>query len=226
MSFLKIELRHQHAIGGTAQCCLERQFGNHETFADRDLTGSCMEDQELVMNADTDTLLTDKSESDNDMDSENQLRQDAEDDNEEYTTGLRQAVEVEDDTSGISESNRRRQIQCFFGQKRMFHIHDIFNWSVEVRWDEFWFQGVKHMESEALFYELMSRLPKDEESTSRNVPGESTCMGSGPSSSIVIDDAESERTSYNHFSYNPGVSCEIRQLDVVLVRQGLADKIK
>ncbi|KAG2037161.1 hypothetical protein BDR03DRAFT_814017, partial [Suillus americanus] len=52
----------------------------------------------------------------------------------------------------------------FFGQKRMFCIWDMFNWSVEVRWDEFWFQGVENMESEALFYKLMSRLPKDEES--------------------------------------------------------------
>jgi hypothetical protein len=155
-------------------------------------------------------LLTDESESD-DTDLENvsenngppsssfaavalQLQQDAEDDdNEEYTTGLLgQVVEVEDDISGISESNRRRQIQCFFGQKRMFYICYIFNWiwSVKVRWDEFWFQGVKNMESEALFYELMSHLPEDKESTSRNVPGESTGMGSGPSSSIIIDDAE------------------------------------
>ncbi|KAG1832910.1 hypothetical protein DFJ58DRAFT_670996, partial [Suillus subalutaceus] len=55
-----------------------------------------------------------------------------------------------------------RQIRCFFSQKRMFCIRDMFNWSVEVGWDEFWFQGVKNMESEALFYELMSRLPEDE----------------------------------------------------------------
>lgn len=71
MLFLKMELRRQHAIGGTAQCRLKHQFGNHETFADCDLTGSHMEDQELIMNADTDTLLTDESESDDDMDSEN-----------------------------------------------------------------------------------------------------------------------------------------------------------
>jgi hypothetical protein len=43
---------------------LKCQFGNCETFANYNLTGSHMEDQELVMNADTDTLLTDKSESD------------------------------------------------------------------------------------------------------------------------------------------------------------------
>ncbi|KAG2359529.1 hypothetical protein BDR07DRAFT_1518686, partial [Suillus spraguei] len=78
----------------------------------------------------------------------------------------------------------------FFGQKRIFCICDIFNWSVEVGWDEFWFQGVKNMESEALFYELMSRLPENEESTSRNVLGESSSMGSGPSSSIVIDNTD------------------------------------
>ncbi|KAG1882736.1 hypothetical protein F4604DRAFT_1953301 [Suillus subluteus] len=64
MSFLKMELRRQHAIDGTAQRRLKRQFGNPEIVADRDLTGSHMEDQELVMNADTDTLLTDESEPD------------------------------------------------------------------------------------------------------------------------------------------------------------------
>ncbi|KAG1722736.1 uncharacterized protein EDB91DRAFT_1063774, partial [Suillus paluster] len=87
-----------------------------------------------------------------------------------------------------------RQIRCFFGQKRMFRIRDMFNWSVEVGWDEFLFQGVKNMESEASFYELMSSLPEDEEShTGGNAPGESLGMGSGPSSSnipIVIDDSD------------------------------------
>ncbi|KAG2363050.1 hypothetical protein BDR07DRAFT_1283326, partial [Suillus spraguei] len=69
-----------------------------------------------------------------------------------------------------------QQICCFFGQKRIFCIRDIFNWSVEIGWDKFWFQGVKNMESEALFYELMSRLPENEESTSRNGLGESSSM--------------------------------------------------
>ncbi|KAG1855993.1 hypothetical protein F4604DRAFT_1906687 [Suillus subluteus] len=73
-----------------------------------------------------------------------QFQQDADnDDNEEYTSGLGQVVEVEDDISG---SSRRRQIRCFFGQMRMFRIHNMFNWSVEVGWDEFWFQDVKNME--------------------------------------------------------------------------------
>jgi hypothetical protein len=37
-----------------------------------------------------------------------QLQQDAEDDNnKEYTTGLEQVVEVEDDILSISESNRQ-----------------------------------------------------------------------------------------------------------------------
>ncbi|KAG2097749.1 uncharacterized protein F5147DRAFT_583379 [Suillus discolor] len=88
-----------------------------------------------------------------------QLQQDVDnDDNEKYTSGLGQIVEVEDVISGPSESSRGCQIHCFFGQKRMFCIRDMFNWSVEVGWDEFWFQGVKNIESEALFYELMSQL--------------------------------------------------------------------
>lgn len=93
-----------------------------------------------------------------------ELQQDADDnDNKKYTAGLGQVVEVGNDISGPSESSKRRQIRCFFGQKRMFCIRDMFNWSVEVGWDESWFQGVKNIESEALFYELMSRLPEDEE---------------------------------------------------------------
>jgi hypothetical protein len=73
----------------------------------------------------------------------------------------------------------------------MFCIQDMFNWSVEVGWDEFWFQGVKNIESEALFYELMSRLPEDEELRGGVIVGESSGMGSGRSSSnmsITIDD--------------------------------------
>jgi hypothetical protein len=83
------------------------------------------------------------------------------------------------------------QIRCFFGQKKLFRIQDVFNWSVEVGWDEFWFQGVKNMESEALFYELMSRMPENEESNSGGNVGQSSGMGSGPPSSnipIIIDD--------------------------------------
>ena len=66
MSFLKMELRRQHTIDGTAQRHLKCQFGNPETMTDRDPTGSRMEDQELVMIAGADTLLTDKSESESD----------------------------------------------------------------------------------------------------------------------------------------------------------------
>ncbi|KAG2353246.1 hypothetical protein BDR07DRAFT_1310259 [Suillus spraguei] len=151
-------------------------------------------------------LLTDESESDDDAEDRHesnsppsssfaavalQLGKDTdEDNNKEYTLGLGQVVDVEDDISGPLEGSRPQQICCFFGQKWIFRIRDIFNWSVEVGWDKFWFQGVKNMESEALFYELMSRLPENEESTSRNGLGESSSMGSGPSSSIVIDNTD------------------------------------
>ncbi|KAG1864822.1 hypothetical protein F4604DRAFT_1905288 [Suillus subluteus] len=182
----KVEIMANHLL------CCQYVPGNVKTNAETFKRGN----QELVMNADTDTLLTDESEPDNNTENVPesngtpsssfsavalQLQQDADDDdNEEYISGLGQVVEVEDDISGISESSRRRQIHCFFGQKTMFRIRDMFNWSVE---------GVKNMESEALFYELMSRLPEDE-STSRNVPWESSGTGNGPSSSIVIDDSE------------------------------------
>jgi hypothetical protein len=215
MLFLKMELCRQHAIDGTAPRCLEHQFGNPETVTGRDLTGSRMEDQELVMNADIDTLLTDESDlddGDGNRVAENgpksnspspssflavaqQLQQDADDDDDDnYTSGLGEVIEAEEDISRPAEGSRPRQIRCFFGQKRMFHIRDMFNWSVEVGWDEFWFQGVKNMQSEALFYELMSRLPEDEESRAvGNAPWESLDMGSGVASStvsIVIDDSE------------------------------------
>ena len=49
----------------------------------------------------------------------------------------------------------------------------MFNWSIEVGWDEFWFQGVKNMQSEALFYEIMSHLPNDDESHGDGNAGES-----------------------------------------------------
>jgi hypothetical protein len=73
----------------------------------------------------------------------------------------------------------------------MFCIQDMFNWSVEVGWDEFWFQGVQNMESKALFYELIPRLPEDEELCGGVIVGESSGMCSGPLSSnmsITIND--------------------------------------
>ncbi|KAG2042018.1 hypothetical protein BDR03DRAFT_978754 [Suillus americanus] len=124
MSFLKTELRRQHAIDGTAQCRLKRQFSNPETVADHDPTGSRMEDQELVMNADIDTLLTDKSDLDdgnsncvvengpesNDPSPSSfsavvlQLLQDANDDNnDDYTSGLGEVIKVEEDISHPAE---------------------------------------------------------------------------------------------------------------------------
>ncbi|KAG1822598.1 uncharacterized protein BJ212DRAFT_1477018 [Suillus subaureus] len=167
------------------------------------------------MNADIDTLLTDESnidDNDGDCVAENgpksnsplpssfsavalQLWQDANnDDNDEYTSGLGEVIEIEEDISHPAEGSRPQQTCCFFGQKRMFCIWDMFNWLVEVGWDEFWFQGVKNMESETLFYKLLSRLPEDEVShTGGNAPGESLDMGSGPSSSnipIVINDSD------------------------------------
>jgi hypothetical protein len=50
---------------------------------------------------------------------------------------------------------------------------------------------VKNTKSEALFYELMSRLPEDEELRGGVIVGESSGMGSGLSSSnmsIIIED--------------------------------------
>jgi hypothetical protein len=128
ISFLKIELRRQHAIDGTAQRRLKRQFGNPETVTDRDPTGSRMEDQELIMNADADTLLTDSdsdnSDADGDRDVETesngspsssfsavarQMLQDADDDdNEDYISGLGETVG--EDVSGRSEGSRPRQV--------------------------------------------------------------------------------------------------------------------
>jgi hypothetical protein len=128
ISFLKIELRRQHAIDGTAQCRLKCQFGNPETVTDCDPTGSRMEDQELIMNTDADTLLTDSdsdnSDADGDCDVETksnsspsssfsavarQMLQDANDNNnEDYISGLRETIGK--DILGHSEGSRPRQV--------------------------------------------------------------------------------------------------------------------
>jgi hypothetical protein len=130
ISFLKMELRRQHAIDGTAQRRLKRRFGNPETVADRDPTGSRMEDQELIMNADADALLTDSNSDDADGDRENlppssfsavaqqAVRDVDDDDNDDYISGLGEVVEVEEDISGPeglgTAGSRQRRVSCSY----------------------------------------------------------------------------------------------------------------
>ena len=44
----------------------------------------------------------------------------------------------------------------------MIPIKDIFNWSVEAGWDEFWGTGVRHHREDMIFYELLSQASEEE----------------------------------------------------------------
>jgi hypothetical protein len=53
------------------------------------------------------------------------------------------------------------QIRVFFGQKQLVTISQLFHWSAEAGWKQFWTQGVKNYKDEMLFYELLSRLERE-----------------------------------------------------------------
>ncbi|TFY73196.1 hypothetical protein EWM64_g10816, partial [Hericium alpestre] len=55
------------------------------------------------------------------------------------------------------------RVRFYFGQPNLFDIAELFNFSLETGWDEFWFQGVKKYEEEALFYELLTLLDDRED---------------------------------------------------------------
>ena len=48
------------------------------------------------------------------------------------------------------------QVRLYFG-KRYIPLKDLFNWSVEVGWDEFWIHGNINYQQEMEFYELATR---------------------------------------------------------------------
>jgi hypothetical protein len=49
------------------------------------------------------------------------------------------------------------QIQVFFGQKSLIPIADLFNFSNQGSWGEFWSHGVKNYEQEMGFYDLLAQ---------------------------------------------------------------------
>ena len=54
------------------------------------------------------------------------------------------------------------QIRLFFGQTALIPIKEMFNWSVEAGWDEFWGPGVKHHAEEMVFYNLLTQASSEE----------------------------------------------------------------
>ncbi|KAK2467392.1 hypothetical protein APHAL10511_000627 [Amanita phalloides] len=54
------------------------------------------------------------------------------------------------------------KIHLFFGQKTLIPIKEMFDWSVEARWDEFWGPGVKHHAEEMVFYDLLIQASSEE----------------------------------------------------------------
>lgn len=63
------------------------------------------------------------------------------------------------------------QIRIFFGKKRLFTIEELFDWSFEVGWDEFWMQGQKHTAEETNLYELLNKLQHEDPATVSDTMG-------------------------------------------------------
>jgi hypothetical protein len=70
----------------------------------------------------------------------------------------------------------------FFGQSYHIPIEDLFNWSVEKGWNLFWDTGKKHYHDEMMFYELLTQVNSQDESTSEEAARNSTREGSLSSS--------------------------------------------
>ncbi|KAK2463975.1 hypothetical protein APHAL10511_004026 [Amanita phalloides] len=174
-AFLKGELRRQRAEEGTACQRLKRQFGNKPVGElDIDPTGSHLEEEEYLKQLNiTESEYSDGNESDSYV-IDPVLQQKTQSRVQLVAKELIQAVDDDSDMSGLdtdmdsepagSSSIPRLvpKIRLFFGQKSLIPIKDIFNWSVEAGWDEFWGTGVRHhREDTSCFYELLSRASSE-----------------------------------------------------------------
>ncbi|KAF8874902.1 ribonuclease H-like domain-containing protein [Infundibulicybe gibba] len=190
-AFVKGELRRQHAKDGTARHRIQRHFGNSSQpvgiVANRIDEEDILNDMEIANNE----MGNDDSDTDHvvEYDDDN-LRLNIEDELWMPTESRYQAsgdlarsfsaineqlqetviADEGDEDLGEEPSEKLQQtpirgvtkIRLFFGQKRLIPISDLFDWSIEAGWDEFWAQGVKHYREEMVFYELMSRYHDDE----------------------------------------------------------------
>jgi len=50
-----------------------------------------------------------------------------------------------------------RKIRVFFGAKTLFSLEDLFDYSVDNGWDEFWFIGMQKMAEELDFLDLRAQ---------------------------------------------------------------------
>ncbi|PCH34656.1 hypothetical protein WOLCODRAFT_155307 [Wolfiporia cocos MD-104 SS10] len=184
IAFLKMELRRRHAEEGTARKRLKQRFGNTETSVDCDKSGSRLSDEQLLQEAEGCSLSSSNDDSDeegadNEAETDNKAETGEASEHPKCSQFLKsvQALEAaanvdsdDEDVGGVveqaaSDGSMRRAsaiiIRCFFGQKYLFTIHELFNWSIEAGWDEFWTQGVRNYREEVVFYELMSRVHED-----------------------------------------------------------------
>ncbi|TFY75776.1 hypothetical protein EWM64_g8235 [Hericium alpestre] len=51
-----------------------------------------------------------------------------------------------------------RQVQLYFRQKRLLTLAELFNYSIEHGWDEFWSEGMKNYKDKTAFYELVTEM--------------------------------------------------------------------
>ena len=61
------------------------------------------------------------------------------------------------------------QIRVFFGQSELIPIADLFDFSQESGFTEFWSQGVKNYREEMTFYDLLSQANRDSDENTQNM---------------------------------------------------------
>ncbi|TFY79124.1 hypothetical protein EWM64_g4889, partial [Hericium alpestre] len=194
--FVKLELRRQQAVEGTARARLKRHFGNDSTGAVTtpfisDESGSRIEEEDIVQAIEEGGAESETDEEDmagttadlrNDTGVPSETPASAADMSarsfvvvarewEEQASMEDQDVDdTELDERGIKVTEHVTygagtpcRVRLYFGQPKLFDIAELFNFSMETGWDEFWFQGVKKYEEEALFYELLTSLDDRED---------------------------------------------------------------
>ena len=199
LAFLQLELRHQQARSGKVYQRLKRSFGNASTsstaspriISPEDVAIAGEAGDELAADADSessDEELSDatpaKSTSSHSVSSGS------------FAT-LMKTYEVDDDSdeedlhhAPIPQTPNQpsvpKVVRVYFGQQRHIPIRSLFNWDIEVGWDQFWFDGVKNLRQEMEFYDLIARS-EDAVEGEMNEEAEQPSSGGSRSHPVIID---------------------------------------
>ncbi|TFY78156.1 hypothetical protein EWM64_g5859 [Hericium alpestre] len=207
VTFLKLELRRQHAEEGTARARLKRHFGDSssaeasKTSKGPIITRSQLEEEEIVRGV-TEMGLdgSDSEEGDGEAGGVSQtdasdsasvrvrsfsaiarsLQEEAEhDDNDIGDEELDIGAQPTDQQPAQLSGAPIHQVRLYFRQKRLLTLAELFNYSIEHGWDEFWSEGMKNYKDETAFYELVTEMGQGDGPDSSGVSHAETSGANG-----------------------------------------------